>query len=300
MHKPTTENYAEDAKSVVIKECFIGEKYVDDTIWYLHYPSAVWAEVAGRQFLEFGKEENLSHSVWKSSTSIFRPSGNSNRREDVPVSCLIWIKFHHHSGQKKSLEAFKDMFVSQSHCDVQFCFDGGKQIGGHATILCARSSVFAAMFQNGMRKTKTKQAVIKDFEPEIFKEFLSYLYVGRILSKFTETTAKSLLLLADMYDIEDLKDECLRFIKSGIRTENAIDLLVWAHLHAADEVCNLFVNNTTQNGYICNSYSDPTDERSNPQLNAVLREKDRRITTMGDAYERIPGAERAGYSKHDA
>ena len=213
----------------------------DNAILNLYRPVAIWVEVGNQQKLvELKKEENSS--LWKSSNCVASIPTSANSKKDTRFPCLIWINFETGIGEQNSLKILKDMFVQQTNCDVQFCFDGGKRIGGHAAILGARSRVFDVMFQNGMLESKTKEVAIKDIGPEIFKELLHYIYSGRISKELTETTSQSLLLLADMYDIADLKEECFHFLVTCTRIDNAIDLLVWVHVQSVDQVCT-FKNN---------------------------------------------------------
>jgi hypothetical protein len=64
----------------------------------------------------------------------------------VPLICVFWMKFANTDhGEMNVVKHLTNLFVRQSSCDVQFYFKGGFNVGGHATILAARSPVFAAM-----------------------------------------------------------------------------------------------------------------------------------------------------------
>ncbi|KZS09674.1 Uncharacterized protein APZ42_026064 [Daphnia magna] len=129
------------------------------------------------------------------------------------------------------------LYVNQLNCDVTFHFDAAEKnesIGGHVAILSVRSSVFAAMFQSRMKETNTRKVCIKDIKPDIFKQLLHYIYSGRTSTELSEEIAQRLFVAADMYDIEDLKDECVQFLLTCIKLENAINLMAWAHVHAVD------------------------------------------------------------------
>ncbi|KAK4015109.1 hypothetical protein OUZ56_030099 [Daphnia magna] len=109
-------------------------------------------------------------------------------------------------------------------------------IGGHVILLSARSSVFAAMFHGGMQETSTRKVCIKDIKLDIFKQLLHYIYSGRTSTKLSEENAQPLFVAADMYDIEDLKDECVQFLLTCIKLENAINLMAWVHVHEVDSL----------------------------------------------------------------
>ena len=52
----------------------------------------------------------------------------------------------------------------------------GEEIQMHSFVLSARSEVFQRQLSSGMQETKSKEIIIEDSEPVIFKAFLRYLY----------------------------------------------------------------------------------------------------------------------------
>ncbi|KZR99604.1 Uncharacterized protein APZ42_004461 [Daphnia magna] len=92
------------------------------------------------------------------------------------------------------------------------------------------------MFQSGMQETNTRKVCIKNIKPDIFKQLLHYIYSGQTSSKLSEENAQPLFVAADMYDVDDLKYECVRFLLSCIKLENAINLMAWAHVHSIDSL----------------------------------------------------------------
>lgn len=135
-----------------------------------------------------------------------------------------------------------EMFVQQTRCDVQFYFADDQSIGGHISILSARSPVFSAMFLHEMSETKTGKVDITDIDFDVFKEMLYYIYSGRISSPFRwinqndKKKAKSLYEVADKYDIDDLKNECVNFLSRLVRVTNTISMMLWAHIHSASRL----------------------------------------------------------------
>jgi speckle-type POZ protein len=115
------------------------------------------------------------------------------------VSIKIYIKFN--------VKQLTDIYVNQSNCDIQFLFQDGQKIGGHISILAARSPVFAAMINN--QPTKTDPVLINDTQPDIFKEVLHFIYSGRTKVPLTQDTACSLFTAAEKYDVTGLKEEFL-------------------------------------------------------------------------------------------
>lgn len=198
-------------------------------------PCSVWASVNG---CKKSIMEPFSTGQWKSEK--FHISVSGVEWKPAAQNCVIWMKFPKSVGEINAHRQFADLYVKQSNCDVQFSFEGvdgiGEKIGGHVTILSARSAVFAAMFQNDMKEAKTKQVSIKDIKPEIFKQLLYYIYSGRTSATLTEDAARLLFAAADIYNVQDLKNECARFLLTCVRLDNAINLMAWAHLHSVDKL----------------------------------------------------------------
>ncbi len=231
-------------------------------------PSAVWANINGgkNQFLTmFGPNKATSSSSWiqeKQSiitldhSATMKTELESDKIDGFPFTlvCELWIKFITFSqSEKKALHQFSEMFDQQKYCDVQFCFKDGEgteeqTIGGHLNILAIRSSVFAAMFEHDRKECKTGRVTIQDIHPKVFKQLLQFIYSGRTCELLTENTAQSLCVAADKYDIEDLKEECVDFLLSCIRMDNAIKLMVWAHLYSIKELKDAALAFAVENG----------------------------------------------------
>ena len=209
-------------------------------------PRAVWANLIG--------SDKKIHTLTKSSSDHSWKSEKFNGSFAFglvwkPITCMLWIEFETcGTGEKTALKQLTELYVQQNQCDVQFYFEGGEKIGGHVYILSARSSVFAAMFHNNIQVSKTGKVDIKDVQPEIFKQLLHYIYSGRISTPLTEYTARSLFIVADKCDVNDLKNECVVFLLSVIRIDNAIRLMVWAHLYSVDGLEKACLTFIAQNG----------------------------------------------------
>ena len=209
-------------------------------------PCAIWANLIGSHKKIHTLTKSSSDHSWKSDKFN---GGFAFGLVWKPITCMLWIEFETcGKGEKTALKQLTELYVQQNQCDVQFYFEGGEKIGGHVYILSARSSVFAAMFHNDMQESKTGKVDIKDVQPEIFKQLLHYIYSGRISTPLTEYTARPLFVAADKYDVEDLRNECILFLLSSIRIDNAISLMVWANLHSVDELKNAALTFTARHG----------------------------------------------------
>ena len=128
------------------------------------------------------------------------------------------------------------MFLIQTDCDVHFCFQDGQSIGAHVNILKIRSPVFAAMFEHEMEESKTGRVPIQDIDPDVFHQLLHYIYSGRTKTQLTEEIAQPLYVAADKYDIKVLRNEITFYLRSCIRVDNVIFLMIFAHLHSIENL----------------------------------------------------------------
>lgn len=197
---------------------------------YYRLPCDMWLTLSNVGTKHFFKKCPVNR--WKSKKiSIPTPSHYS------AFSGVLSIKFNSIGiGELNAVRRMAELLVQQTRCDVQFIFENGYRIGGHVAILSESSPVFEAMFTNDMVEAKTGQVVIADIQADIFKELLHYIYAGHTCTPLTEHTAQSLYVVAEKYDIQDLRTECLEFLLFHIQMNNAINLMIWADVHSIDEI----------------------------------------------------------------
>lgn len=107
---------------------------------------------------------------------------------------------------------------------------GKEKFKAHKAILSARSPVFRAMFQPGSFKEQEKSFVqIEGHDPIVVKEMLTFIYTGEA-PKLKEK-AHDLFFIADMYQLERLKQLCKRQLWRDIDVKNVVDTLLLAMTH---------------------------------------------------------------------
>ena len=159
----------------------------------------------------------------------------------------LWLDFHpRRRSERNALKNLSDLFRNQEDCDVKFIVQG-EVMSAHLTVLRARSPVMAAMFRHDMQESRTKEVVIEDFSPEVFRELLLFLYSGRA-RRLSEDSTQSLLLAADKYAVEDLREECLAMLRQRISLDNALDTLCWAHANSVQVLAESALAYITQHG----------------------------------------------------
>jgi len=128
-------------------------------------------------------------------------------------------------------EDFNSLFTNQqSNSDIGFIV-AGQEIKAHKLILSARSPVFAAMFRSDLKKKVMDRIDLPDVSPDIFNEFLHFIYTDRV--ELTESNVTPLLAAADNYLLPLLKFKCEEFIIKNLSIENCTEMMTLADLHNA-------------------------------------------------------------------
>jgi len=127
------------------------------------------------------------------------------------------------------LSDFKKLLFSSDLSDVTFRI-GDESIPAHQLILRTRVPYFERLFVSGMKETISKVITVEDFDFADFKEFLKFVYSGELPEKL-ETSPKVYLLMADKYDVQDLKESCSLAFRKKLTFSNVIDTLILAHTY---------------------------------------------------------------------
>ena len=90
------------------------------------------------------------------------------------------------------------------------------------------------MFEHDMTESSSRSVTVEDIEPNVFRQLLRFLYTGDAPGlENDENMAESLFIAANKYQVSALKDWCDFVLCKKINEENALRLLVLAHLHSA-------------------------------------------------------------------
>lgn len=127
-------------------------------------------------------------------------------------------------------ERLKTMYYDKPCTDVKINV-GNKEFLAHKSIL-SRSPVFAAMFSYEMLENRRNIVEIKEVNPNVFEILLKFLYLGEVDEiKITESMNDLLIELmkvADIYQMEDLKTKLADIAMTTINISNAVNYLILA------------------------------------------------------------------------
>ena len=129
---------------------------------------------------------------------------------------------------QKTITLGKKLFMAKSTCDMKIICEG-KTFDCHKCVLCCQSDVFEAMFSNiETIEAKSGEVEINDIQADTMETLLYFLYNEEV--KETKLINAKLLCAADKYNLIGLMGVCTEYLKKNLCFENAVDVLVAAHL----------------------------------------------------------------------
>jgi hypothetical protein len=119
------------------------------------------------------------------------------------------------------------------------------KIYSHRCILAARSPVFKAMFSSAMKETTYGELLIEDFDYEVIKSMVYYMYTDTFPEKKVMAGLSiPLLKAAKKYEIIGLSDYCELYIGQQLQITNVLYYLEFAHIIEAKilkQKCLLYI-----------------------------------------------------------
>lgn len=125
---------------------------------------------------------------------------------------------------------FSFLLDSSFMTDIQLeC--GDYIIAAHKAILAARSPVFSKVMEREVDECSNITVEIKDIEPFVLREFLGYLYSGKISVDLSEDMLCKLYTASENYYVQGLKKLCSCCMFRNLNAENFSKFLILAYEH---------------------------------------------------------------------
>jgi hypothetical protein len=121
---------------------------------------------------------------------------------------------------------------------------GDRTFQCHKLILASRSDVFEAMFSHGNSKECIEGKIFLSEDPEVIQMFLEFLYSDKVKNDFVSDNATKLLLMADKYNVPNLKHICSQYLFTHVVVENCADILIaarFSNLKALEKISFKFI-----------------------------------------------------------
>lgn len=123
----------------------------------------------------------------------------------------------------KTFQKYLKMYSMDDTKDITFTFDeSDMEIKAHKLILKTVSPVFERMFNGSFAGTDA--VVIQGIKPKVFQKLIDVIYM-REVKVSTLVEAAKLCNVAEIYEVEDLKDIASDFMVKNVSHENCVYLL---------------------------------------------------------------------------
>lgn len=128
-----------------------------------------------------------------------------------------------------------DMFISPDSNDlIDINTDDGTVLKAHKNLLSLKSIVFEAMFTIGMKETWSKSVDVIEFDGPVMRELLRFIYFGKVQN--IEQINVELFKAAKVYEIAKLPEICLPSIIATVSQENVYERVLLADVYELEEL----------------------------------------------------------------
>lgn len=124
------------------------------------------------------------------------------------------------------MPGLQNLLESGQYSDVTLNIKG-KEFKVHKIVLAAQSPVFAAMMLHDTKEKATGIVNIEDVEPEVFPEFLHFLYSGCTQDLNSENVI-DLYTVADKYEVTELSHICVTYMLNHISLDTFCDIMAFS------------------------------------------------------------------------
>lgn len=181
----------------------------------------------------FKKEESYGYTMFVAENFIVDSKNNILRDNKLTIMCevisiehMIYIeqntKDQSLSRLKNVLNCFEELLTNIEFSDVTITAKD-KKFYLHKCILSIRSPVFKLMFENDMKEKNQGLVEITDIKSEILQELFQFIYSGKVNNM--KKVVCELLIAAEKYCVEDLKEFCEETMCKNLTIENTVEYL---------------------------------------------------------------------------
>lgn len=135
--------------------------------------------------------------------------------------------------------------------EVAIAFDKAKEpMVLKAAVLTLASPVFDRMLSQEMQEKKRRKIELKGKDPEEFKTLLSFLIPGKSRSpQVTTENVDFLLQWSDEYSIDELRMECMEFIRKEPASMKRIQqIFTVLHIEGVEEILRSSIDRLLMDG----------------------------------------------------
>ncbi|KAL7286609.1 hypothetical protein TKK_0019108 [Trichogramma kaykai] len=162
----------------------------------------------------------------------------TSEKDDLTIRCEITVDSQEIHSKPDYVSLCRldmsQLFLNRSLCDVTLCAADKETLQAHKIVLAAASPVFDEKFKENR---DCNSIDMSKYEELVIYEMLRYVYLGTIMVESKEEfILHQLLLIANEYGIQGLKNKCEQELLAKLTTRNALSIFRSAYLSSADRL----------------------------------------------------------------
>lgn len=146
------------------------------------------------------------------------------------------------------MEGLQELLFTGKHSDVTINVRS-KEFNVHKNILSIWSPVLSKMLETETKENASTVVNIDNFDPDIFSDFLHFLYAGNT-RKLNKENIFKLYIIADEYKVHELSKICVNYMKDNITLQNFCDTVTFSLRYNERELMKVatdfFVKHSTE------------------------------------------------------
>ena len=159
-------------------------------------------------------------------------SVSSGQFSPLPIASAVGksLKLDAKSASTKN---WSDLYETRLYSDLKLLVGETRKVFQvHRLVLAVQSEVMATMLYGRMKEGSSSEIFISQYKPVPFELFLRFLYTGSI--EVESSLVPQVAIIADYYNVAELRDECLDWMKANVSPNNVCSFLVFADNFSED------------------------------------------------------------------
>lgn len=137
--------------------------------------------------------------------------------------------------------SFADLYQSGDFSDFTIICSDKREFRVHRNILSVNSPILKAMMLTDMQESIENKLEVKDIDGSVMDQILLFMYTQKISN--ISDNIEGLLYGAEKYQLENLKAACVSHMLDNIGVENAVDYFMLANLYDVEHLKQLCLMN---------------------------------------------------------
>ncbi|KAL4122913.1 hypothetical protein QTP88_015164 [Uroleucon formosanum] len=137
--------------------------------------------------------------------------------------------------------------------DVTLKSTDGDEIHAHKCVLASQSEYFERMFVGGFREATQDVIQMNNISSVILNNIIDFMYTG-VLVKIEKNNVLRILNAADMFQMEDVRDKCIKYYMCLLHDSNCLEIKEIADTRAMTTLSEICLNHALKHFLLIAEY----------------------------------------------